>query len=95
MNRTLKTINEYLPDGLFGTITGNFDCLYQEDYSIANVSTATKYYNLVISYATRQLTFPDKDKLVAFASVARRCTSGLGNGYCAGISRSIMPIGLL
>ncbi|KAH6964560.1 heterokaryon incompatibility protein-domain-containing protein [Fusarium avenaceum] len=95
VNRRSKTINEYLPDGLFGSITGTFDCLYQEDYSIPYVSTATRYYDLVISYTTRQLTFPDKDKLVAFASVARRCTSGLGNDYCAGIFRTIMPIGLL
>ncbi|KAF4447797.1 hypothetical protein F53441_8700 [Fusarium austroafricanum] len=95
MIRRSKTINEYLSDGLFDTITGNFDCLYQEDYSITSISTATSYYDLVISYTTLQLTFPDKDKLVAFASVARRCTSGLGNDYYAGIFRSIMPIGLL
>ncbi|KIL89213.1 hypothetical protein FAVG1_07607 [Fusarium avenaceum] len=95
INDRSKTMNEYLPDGLFGTITGTFDCLYQEDYSIPNVSTAIRYYDLVISYTTRQLTFPEKDKLVAFASIARRYTSGLGNDYCAGIFRSIMPIGLL
>ncbi|RGP81311.1 hypothetical protein FLONG3_455 [Fusarium longipes] len=94
-DRRSKTISEYLPDGSSDDITGNFDCLYQEDYSIMDVSTTKKYYHLVGSYTARQLTFPDKDKLIAFASVARRCTSGLGNEYCAGVFRSIMPAGLL
>ncbi|RGP62993.1 hypothetical protein FSPOR_8977 [Fusarium sporotrichioides] len=93
-NMRSKTMSEYLPDG-FDDITGNFDCWYQEDYSITNVSTLSKYYELVMYYAGRQLTFPDKDKLVAFASIARRCTSWMGNDYCAGLSRSIIPQGLL
>ncbi|KAJ4244404.1 hypothetical protein NW762_014532 [Fusarium torreyae] len=89
-------LNEYLAESMsYGLATG-FDCLYQATYTIRyNGHLSLYYHDLVFEYTVRQLSYPDEDKLVAFAAVARRCSSYLGRDYFAGIFRSTMPMALL
>ncbi|KAM0542833.1 hypothetical protein ACHAPJ_012613 [Fusarium lateritium] len=89
-------LNEYLAESMSDSLTPGFDCLYQATYTIRDNSQLNLYYHdLVFEYTARQLSYPDEDKLVAFAAVARRCSSRLGKDYCAGIFRSTMPIALV
>ncbi|KAF4961928.1 hypothetical protein FSARC_9969 [Fusarium sarcochroum] len=89
-------INEYLADGTSDSLARGFDCLYQDTYTIRENDQLEMYYlDLVFPYTDRQLSYPDEDKLVAFAAVARRCSSCLGQDYFAGIFRSAMPVALL
>ncbi|EWZ28468.1 heterokaryon incompatibility protein-domain-containing protein [Fusarium oxysporum Fo47] len=91
-----RNLTEYLPKGAGNDEWAGFDCLYQSAYSIQEQGDVFAfYYDFVLPYMKRQLSHPDEDKLVAFAAVARRCTSWFRSEYCAGIFRSTMPQGLL
>ena len=54
-----------------------------------------QYWNLVEDYTKRELSFPAKDKLVAFSAVAKLFGPAFGNSYMAGIFRQDMPRSLL
>ena len=53
------------------------------------------WMNVVRSYSQKQLTYPDKDKLVALGGIAETIKLHPGDGYAAGIFCSGMPMGLL
>lgn len=50
-----------------------------------------RYWSLVQEYSSRELSFPAKDKLVAFSAVAKQFGSVYGNEYFAGMFRDDMP----
>lgn len=53
------------------------------------------YWDLINDYTGRELSFPSKDKLVAFSAVAKQFSSSFGHSYMAGIFRQDLPHGLL
>ncbi|KAK2925309.1 hypothetical protein FoTM2_015589 [Fusarium oxysporum f. sp. vasinfectum] len=90
-------ITEYDPGGTTLTAAGSsfYDAPFF-NFSIRKDGNLFHYYSdLVMPYTERDLSHPDEDKLVAFAAVARKCTSWFGGEYCAGIYRNTMPWGLL
>jgi hypothetical protein len=53
------------------------------------------WWTSIREYTSRELSHPQKDKLVAFAAVAKKWTSVFKGGYYAGMFRSDLPTGLL
>ncbi|KAF4461214.1 hypothetical protein FALBO_11993 [Fusarium albosuccineum] len=89
-------LTEYLRGGRDGTRDLGFDTRYTEPFSIGKTGYLHQFYaSLVDPYTVRQLSHPNEGKLVAFASVARKCSSWFGGEYCAGIFRNTMPWGLV
>ncbi|EEU37108.1 uncharacterized protein NECHADRAFT_86704 [Fusarium vanettenii 77-13-4] len=90
-----RSITEYLPFSNDNALGRGFDVTFVAQYTIPENGTLFDFYDFVDLYTDRELTFPDADKLVAFAAVARRCASWFKGDYCAGIFRDTMPWGLL
>ncbi|KAJ3541688.1 hypothetical protein NM208_g4492 [Fusarium decemcellulare] len=89
-------LTEYFRGGRDGARDLGFDTWYTERFSIGKIGYLHNFYaSFVDPYTTRQLSHPNEDKLVAFAAVARRCSSWFGGEYCAGIFRNTMPWGLV
>ncbi|KAL2673883.1 hypothetical protein Neosp_012327 [[Neocosmospora] mangrovei] len=90
-----RSITEYLPFSNDNARGRGFDVNFVAQYTILETGTLFDFYDFVDMYTDRELTFPDDDKLIAFAAVARRCASWFKGDYCAGIFRDTMPWGLL
>ncbi|KAF2655028.1 hypothetical protein K491DRAFT_443706 [Lophiostoma macrostomum CBS 122681] len=54
-----------------------------------------RYTNLVEHYRAQQFTFPNKDKLAAFAGIAQHICHEFDDRYVAGLLRSQLPTALL
>lgn len=89
-------------DGLHGTkeefdqhFQHPFDCVHQDVVSRDSfVKHQLDWIHIVIDYTSRYLTFPEKDKLVAFAAIARGFSAVFGKDYYAGHFRANMPADL-
>jgi hypothetical protein len=98
--------NEYLPHGL--PQSGEmFDQHAKSPFTLPDVSHPYElstenlrdiydhWYGLVDEYSETDLTYPEKDKLVAMAAIARHFDRLLPGRYCAGIFKSDLHFGLL
>jgi hypothetical protein len=98
--------NEYLPHGL--QQSGEmFDQHGKSSFTLPDVSHSYElstenlpniydhWYGLVDEYSNTDLTYPEKDKLVAMAAIARHFDRLLPGRYCAGIFESDLHFGLL
>ncbi|KAF4974570.1 hypothetical protein FZEAL_8542 [Fusarium zealandicum] len=96
---TKRTLSEYLGDSEAGKEGEGFDCRFQFEYNILKRGQKGRlsdfHADLISPYTERELRYPDKDKLVAFAAAARRCSTWFNGDYCAGIYRETMPWALL
>jgi hypothetical protein len=101
-----RNMNEYLPHGL--PQSGEmFDQHAEGPFTLPDVphldELSTKklpdiydhWYSLVDWYSKTELTYPEKDKLVAMAAIARYFDRLLPGRYCAGIFESDLHFGLL
>ncbi|KAF4983598.1 hypothetical protein FDECE_17265 [Fusarium decemcellulare] len=94
-DRTVR-LTEYLRGSSDGAKDRGFDCGDGEPFSIWEHGYLFNFYLWHVNpYTARELSYPTEDKLVAFAAVARRCSSWFGGEYCAGIFRNTMPWGLV
>ncbi|KAK4191057.1 hypothetical protein QBC35DRAFT_460474 [Podospora australis] len=91
-----SALTEYLHGDL---AYANFDCLYQIQFNltgdIVEKDPLHLFFDRVFQYSCCDLSHPTKDKLVAFAAIARHFSLFIGGEYCAGLFRSSMPLSLL
>ncbi|KAF2642896.1 HET-domain-containing protein [Massarina eburnea CBS 473.64] len=101
--------DEYLPWGVASS--GNtFDCHYKRVFSLPDIVMEPTpkplveeqnhdlhywWRELVCEYNETALTYPHKDKLIAFAAIAKKFGRVLPNQYIAGLFYSDLPVGLL
>jgi hypothetical protein len=101
-----RNMNEYLPHGL--PQSGEmFDPHVISPFTLPDVPRLDElsteelsdiydhWYVLVDWYSMTELTYPEKDKLVAMAAIARHFDRLLPGRYCAGIFESDLHFGLL
>ena len=104
-----KLLNEHLPWGT--PVSGElFDYHYKKRFSLPYVvanppvapladgtieSLHLDWHSTVQDYSGTELTFPNKDKLVAIAALATRYGRVFQSPYEAGLFQSDLPIGLL
>jgi hypothetical protein len=101
-----RNMNEYLPHGL--PQSGEmFDLHAISPFTLPDVPHLEElsteklpdiydhWYLLVDWYSQTELTYPEKDKLVAMAAIARHFDRLLPGRYCAGIFESDLHFGLL
>ncbi|PQE03455.1 heterokaryon incompatibility protein [Rutstroemia sp. NJR-2017a BVV2] len=101
--------NEYLPWGIPGSGI-MFDGHYQRAFNLPDsifeprlnpstyediASMHRAWYSVVNDYSATDLTYPNKDKFVAIAAIAKKFNCVLNSQYIAGLFCSDLPIGLL